>query len=69
MPSTPENSNVARIGPSDVDIIRSNLRALRDQVVTAWCERGVVLDSEERAALQAEIKRTCEFLTALTLLQ
>jgi hypothetical protein len=52
--------------PSDVDIILSNLRVLRDQVVTAWCERGVVLNSEEQAALHAEIKRTCDFLTDLT---
>jgi len=44
----------------------TNLRALRDQIVTAWSERGVLLSREEQAALHAEIKQTCEFLTDLT---
>ena len=60
------NSNAATTSSSDAEDILSNLRALREQIVTAWSERGVVLSRPEQAALHAEIKETCEFLTALT---
>jgi predicted nuclease of restriction endonuclease-like (RecB) superfamily len=60
------NSNEFTVGSSDAEEILSNLRALREQIVTAWSERGVVLNRPEQAALHAEIKETCEFLTALT---
>lgn len=60
------NYNVVSIGSIEANEILSNLRLLRDQVVTAWNERGVVLSREEQAALHAEIKQTCEFLTDLT---
>ena len=59
-------SNAATASSSDAEEILSNLRALREQIVTAWSERGVVLSRPEQAALHAEIKETCEFLTALT---
>ncbi len=58
--------NVVSIGGSEADAILSNLRSLRDQIVTAWRERGVVLNSEERASLRSEIQQTCKFLTDLT---
>ena len=58
--------NVVGIRPSEAEVILKNLRSLRDHVVTAWCERGVVLSQEEQAELHAEIKRTCDFLTDLT---
>ncbi|WP_205481740.1 hypothetical protein [Sphingomonas arenae] len=51
---------------SEADAILSNLRALRDQIVTAWRERAVVLSREEQVRLHAEVKQTCEFLTQLT---
>ena len=60
------NSNTLTAGSSEAEEILSNLRALREQIVTAWSERGVVLSRPEQAALHAEIKETCEFLTALT---
>ena len=60
------NYNVVSIGSIEANDILSNLRSLREQIVTAWSERGVVLSREEQAALQAEIKDTCEFLTQLT---
>lgn len=60
------NNNVVSIGTNDAEDILTNLRALRDQIVTAWNERGVVLSREEQAALHAEIKQTCQFLTDLT---
>ena len=62
----PNSSNVVSIGSNEAEDILTNLRALRDQIVTAWSERGIVLGREEQAALHAEIKQTCEFLTALT---
>ena len=60
------SNNVVSIGSLEAEEILTNLRALRDQIVTAWNERGVVLSREERAVLHAEIKQTCEFLTDLT---
>jgi hypothetical protein len=50
----------------EADAILINLRDLRDQIVTAWREKGVVLLPEEQAELRAEIKQTCQFLTDLT---
>ena len=58
--------NVVSIGSAEADSILENLRALRDQIVTAWSERGVVLSREEQVALHREIQQTCEFLTNLT---
>jgi hypothetical protein len=54
------------IGSLEAEEILTNLRLLRDQIVTAWSERGVVLSRDEQVALHAEIKQTCEFLTDLT---
>ena len=51
---------------SEAEAILANLRSLRDQVVTAWRERAVILTSEEQAELQSEIRQTCDFLTDLT---
>ena len=60
------NNDVVSIGSLEAREILANLRLLRDQIVTAWHERGVVLSREEQAILQAEIKDTCELLTELT---
>lgn len=61
-----QSDNVVNIGSQEAEDILSNLRALRDQIVTAWNERGVVLSREEQATLHDEIKQTCELLTDLT---
>lgn len=69
MPGTHQDetsSNLSRIRPAGVAPILENLRSLRDQIVTAWRERGVMLSDEEQRQLHAEIKQTCEFLTDLT---
>ena len=50
----------------EAQAILKNLRSLRDQIVTAWREKGVALIPEEQAELRAEIKQTCQFLTDLT---
>lgn len=60
------SNNVVSIGASEAEAILDNLHSLRDQIVTAWQERGVLLSREERGQLQAEIMQTCEFLTDLT---
>ena len=52
-------------GP-EAERILSNLRSLRNQIVTAWRERAVVLTAEERTELRHEIKETCRFLEDLT---
>ena len=64
--SQESNHNVVSIGSLEAEEIMTNLRALRDQIVTAWSERGVMLSREEQAALHDEIKQTCQFLTDLT---
>ena len=60
--------STADITPSacDADSIIRDLRVLRDQIVTAWRERAVVLSTEEQALLHSEITQTCAFLTDLT---
>ena len=52
--------------PPEAELILGNLRSLRDQIVTAWRERGVLLTADERVELRNEIKETCEFLESLT---
>lgn len=68
--STPQpdqaRTNVISIGSLEADEILTNVRLLRDQIITAWNERGVVLSREEQARLHAEIKQTCELLMDLT---
>jgi hypothetical protein len=51
---------------SDVQVILGDVRLLRNQIVTAWRERGVVLTVEERELLHDEITQTCQFLNDLT---
>ena len=62
----PFEFDIAGYDRSEAGAILANLRSLRDQVVTAWRERAVILTSEEQAELQAEIRQTCDFLTDLT---
>lgn len=66
MSGTENSSNVISIHSGEADSILLNMRALRDQIVIAWRERGVMLTSEERHELHREIKQTCEFLGGLT---
>jgi hypothetical protein len=63
--SNPLHSDPAADQP-ELEQILTDLRALRDKIVTAWRERAVVLTSEERTELRDEIKQTCEFLNHLT---
>lgn len=58
-------ANVVSIGSMEAEEIRTNLRALRNQIIAAWGERGVILSREEQAILHAEIKQTCELLMDL----
>jgi phosphoribosylformylglycinamidine (FGAM) synthase PurS component len=51
---------------SEAEAILQNLRALSDQVVTAWQERAVVLTIEEQSMLRREIHSACEMLSNLT---
>ena len=64
--SQQDHSNVVSIGSLEAQEILTNLRVLRDQIVTAWNERGVVLSRDEQELLHAEIQQICEFLTNLT---
>ena len=65
--SNQENaSNFVGIRPSEAEKFRRNLSALREQIIVAWHERGVLLSREEQAELHADIKETCEFLSELT---
>ncbi len=59
-------SNVTPIRASEAESIFSGLRQLREAVINAWFERGVMLTPEEQDALRAEIAQTCELLTDLT---
>jgi hypothetical protein len=65
-PSGSGQNQAPPIGSSEGDLILSDLRRLRDLIITAWEERGVILSRDERYDLQREIKETCELLMELT---
>jgi len=51
---------------SEAERILRDLRRLRDAIVAAWEERGVMLSRDERRELRQEIRETCDLLTQLT---
>jgi hypothetical protein len=51
---------------SEAERIRRDLRRLREAIVVAWGERGVMLSRDERHELQREIQETCDLLMQLT---
>lgn len=59
-------SNVVDIRMSEAENVLFEIRALRQRILVAWQERGVLLSADERADLKAEIAYTCELLTVLT---
>ena len=62
-----ENSdNVVSIGMADAHSISNGLRLLREQIITAWTERAVLLSKEEQSDLLQQIQDTCQLLTDLT---
>jgi len=54
---------------SEAAKILRNLCDLREQIVTAWGERAVILSPEEQVRLRREIHETCEMLTTITRLR
>ena len=64
--SQDQSNNVVSIGSLEVDQILTNLRSLRDEMVTAWSERCVLLTREEQEILHVEIQQTCALLIDLT---
>lgn len=52
---------------SDAEAILAKIGDLRDEVILAWGERGVVLSSYEQDRLHHEIVKTCDLLRNLTL--
>lgn len=67
MPQASEpTGNVVSIGISEGDLILGDLRQLRERIVTAWFERGVMLTRDEQGRLRDEIRQTCSLLADLT---
>lgn len=67
MPSSkPDQTRPHADDRSESALILANLRSLRNQIVTAWRERAVMLSAEERVELHHEGKETCRFLEDLT---
>ena len=69
--SHPSSQQLSHTGDNDHRVseaqnILSDLHALRNRIVVAWQERGVMLTPEEQQMLRDEIKATCTFLTDLT---
>jgi hypothetical protein len=52
---------------SDLSALLSRVQSLRDEIVTAWRDRGVTLTSSEQKRFHAEIVDTCKLLTDMTL--
>ncbi len=64
--SNPHQFTSATNSHSEAERLLANLRSLRNDIVTAWRERAVILTREERTKLRDEIKQTCQFLDDLT---
>jgi hypothetical protein len=52
---------------SDLRDLLARVQTLREEIVTAWRDRGVTLTSDEQKRLHAEIQETCKLLSDLTL--
>jgi hypothetical protein len=52
---------------SDLSALLVRVQSLRDEIITAWRDRGVTLTSSEQKLFHAEIVDTCKLLTDLTL--
>jgi hypothetical protein len=59
-------TNVVDIGVSEADRLLNNLRKLREELINAWFERGVMLTPDEQVRLRDEIRQTCALLSDLT---
>ena len=62
----PSQGSEAAEDPTEVESNLGALGTLRNQIVKAWQERGVIFTPEEQQQLRDEIKVTCTFLTDLT---
>jgi hypothetical protein len=51
----------------ELDALLARVQMLRDDIITAWRDRGVTLTSGEQTRFHAEIVDTCKLLTDLTL--
>jgi hypothetical protein len=51
----------------DLSALLARVQTLREEIVTAWRDRGVTLTSDEQKRFHAEIVDTCKLLTDLTL--
>jgi hypothetical protein len=51
---------------SEADMLLRRIRGLREEIITAWQERAVVLSKFEQECLHQEIVTTCKLLTDLT---
>jgi len=60
------SGQTAERATSEGERILGELRRLRDAIVIAWEERGVMLSRDERRELREEIQETCDLLTKLT---
>jgi hypothetical protein len=52
---------------SEAQVLFSKVKSLRDELVTAWQERAVVLSKLGQERLYDEIKKTCELLSGMTM--
>jgi len=55
----------AAAAPSEAERILRDLRRLREAIVIAWEERGVIMSRDEREELRQEIEETCDLLSQL----
>ena len=55
----------AGAAPSEAERILRDLRRLREAIVVAWEERGVIMSRDECQDLRQEIEETCDLLSQL----
>lgn len=52
---------------SEANALFAQISALREEIIVAWSERGVVLSRFEQERFHQEIATTCKLLADLTL--
>ncbi len=57
--------NVYELGVFSADTMLDEIVDLRQRIIEAWRERGVMLTRDEQKRLLAEIKTICDLLGAL----
>ena len=60
-----DQTNIHQLGAFSADDMLASLAELRNNLISAWRERAVMLTRDEQERLKREIADTCSLLTEL----